>query len=104
MAEAFTKMYGAGKAEAWSAGSRPSGVVNPRAIKAMAELGYDLSVHRSLGLEDVPQGGYDYAITMGCGDACPMIDAKQRLDWELPDPKAMGPEEFNVVRLSLIHI
>ena len=98
MAQAFVNMYGAGKAQAWSAGSRPSGVVNPRAIKAMAELGYDLSAHTSDGLDDVPQSGYDYAITMGCGDACPMIEAANRLDWELPDPKAMPPEEFNVVR------
>ena len=98
MAQAFVNMYGEGKAEAWSAGSRPSGVVNPRAIKAMAELGYDLSTHRSDGLDDVPQDGYDYAITMGCGDACPMIAAENRLDWDLPDPKAMAPEEFNVVR------
>ena len=98
MAQAFVNMYGQGKAQAWSAGSRPSGVVNPRAIKAMAELGYDLSTHSSEGLDDVPQDGYDYAITMGCGDACPMIEAANRLDWELPDPKAMPPEEFNVVR------
>ena len=98
MAQAFVNMYGEGKAEAWSAGSRPSGVVNPRAIKAMAELGYDLSTHRSDGLDDVPQDGYDYAITMGCGDACPMIAAENRLDWDLPDPKAMAPEGFNVVR------
>lgn len=98
MAEAFIKLLAAGKAESWSAGSRPSGVVNPRAIKAMAELNYDLSVHQSLGLDEVPEQEYDYAITMGCGDACPHVAAKHRLDWELPDPKAMPPEQFNVVR------
>ena len=53
MAEAFAQMYGAGVIDSVSAGSRPSGSVNPRGIRAMKELGYDLSVHASESLEDV---------------------------------------------------
>ena len=98
MAEAFARIHGADVLEPYSAGSRPSGVVNPRAVAAMAELGYDLTEHNSNGLDDVPQVGYDYAITMGCGDACPHIPAKHRLDWDLVDPKSLPPEEFNQVR------
>ena len=98
MAEAFARIHGAGRVEAFSAGSRPSGRVNPRAITAMAELGYDLSKHASKSLDDLPAGEYAAAITMGCGDACPMVRAAIREDWGVPDPKEMGPAEFNAVR------
>ena len=98
MAEAFAKMHGEGVIEAYSSGSRPSGVINPKAIKAMAEVGYDLNKHNSVGLDEIPQVEYEYAITMGCGDECPMIPAKNREDWALPDPKHMEAEEFNKVR------
>ncbi|RMH15053.1 MAG: arsenate reductase ArsC [Gemmatimonadetes bacterium] len=98
MAEAFARMLGEDVLEPYSAGSRPSGAVNPRAVTAMAELGYDLSQHRSKGLDEVPDGPYDYVVTMGCGDACPWIEADVREDWALPDPRSMPPEEFNRVR------
>lgn len=98
MAEAFARMHGAGVVEAFSAGSRPSGVVNPRAIAAMAERGYDLTTHRSMGLDDVPPGPYAAVVTMGCGDACPWIAAERREDWALPDPRAMEREAFAAVR------
>lgn len=98
MAEAFARIHGVGVLEPFSAGSHPSGVVNPRAVKAMAELGYDLTVHTSKSLDEVPQDGYGYTITMGCGDACPHIAASQRLDWDLVDPKSLAPERFNKVR------
>ena len=98
MAEAFARLHGAGVLEAHSAGSAASGVVNPRAIAAMAEKDYDLSSHRSKSTQDVPPGPYDFVITMGCGDQCPWIDGDHREDWGLPDPKAMDPEPFNRVR------
>lgn len=72
MAEAFGIMHGKGIIEVYSSGSQPSGIVNPKAIKAMAAIGYDLSKHSSVGLDDIPQVEYEYAITMGCGDECPM--------------------------------
>ncbi len=98
MAEAFARMHGAGAIEALSAGSRPSGKVNPKAIEAMRERGYDLARHASKSLEQLPQGAYAAAITMGCGDTCPMVQAELREDWQLPDPREMGPEEFRAVR------
>ena len=64
----------------------------------MTETGYDLSTHKSKGLDEIPQGGYACIITMGCGDACPHIEAENREDWDLPDPKNMEPEEFNRLR------
>lgn len=98
MAEAFARIHGAGVVEPYSAGSRPSGVVNARAIESMRELGYDLSAHRSRGLDDLPPGEYEYVVTMGCGDACPWIPAAHREDWALPDPRSMPPDEFRTVR------
>jgi protein-tyrosine-phosphatase len=98
MAEAFARIHGAGQVEAYSSGSRPSGVVNPKAIESMSEKGYDLSAHRSKGLADLPQIEWDAVVTMGCGDACPMLKAQRRIDWQIPDPKHLPPEEFRVVR------
>jgi protein-tyrosine-phosphatase len=102
MAEAFAHMYGAGVVEPVSAGSQPSGSVNPRAIRAMDELGYDLSAHASESLRDV-EGPFDYVITMGCGEECPFVAAISRDDWALPDPKDLPPDEFNVVRDEIEH-
>ena len=98
IAEAFARMHGAGAVEPYSAGSKPSGQVNPKAIASMRELGYDLSRHASKSLSDIPAVEYDVAVTMGCGDACPNVRAKQREDWNIPDPKALPPDEFRKIR------
>ncbi len=98
MSQAFAKILGGEKVEAYSAGSKPSGIVNPKAIASMAELGYDLSKHESKSLDDIPDIEYDAVVTMGCGDACPFVKAKRRIDWQIPDPKHMPPEEFRKVR------
>jgi arsenate reductase (thioredoxin) len=98
MAEAFTKIHGGERFTADSAGSRPSGKINPKAIESMKELGYDLAQHRSKSLDDVKQNKYDAVVTMGCGDACPNIPAERREDWEIPDPREMNPVQFRSVR------
>lgn len=99
MSQAFAKIYGGDAVEAYSAGSRPSGIVNPKAIEAMKAIGYDLSVHDSKSLEEVKQyAPFDAVVTMGCGDACPWMPAKEFIDWQIPDPKHMEPEAFNQVR------
>jgi arsenate reductase (thioredoxin) len=98
MAEAFARMHGRGRVEAASAGSRPSGRINPKAIEAMQELGYDLTTHSSKGLETFNGKTVDVAVTMGCGDECPLVIAGRREDWQIPDPREMSPEEFRGVR------
>jgi arsenate reductase (thioredoxin) len=99
MSQAFAIMHGAGNIEAYSAGSKPSGIVNPKAIVSMKELGYDLSKHDSKSLQQVEKyAPFDAVVTMGCGDACPWMPAKQFIDWQIPDPKHMEPAEFNKVR------
>jgi protein-tyrosine-phosphatase len=98
MAEAFARIHGQGRVEAHSAGSRPSGKVNPKAVEAMKELGYDLTAHQSKSLADLAGLEFDVAVTMGCGDECPNLRARDRQDWQIPDPKALPPHEFRAVR------
>ncbi|MEI2455103.1 arsenate reductase ArsC [Lysobacter firmicutimachus] len=97
MAEAFARIHGGGAVEAFSAGSAPSGRINPKAVRFMAELGYDLSAHASKSLDDV-DGEFDAVVTMGCGDDCPWIPAKRREDWGLPDPKHLDDDGYRAVR------
>jgi arsenate reductase len=98
MAQAFASIHGAGQVEAHSAGSRPSGRVNPKAIEAMKELGYDLTTHASKGLDAFNGQEVEVAVTMGCGDECPLVQAKRREDWQIPDPRDMSPDQFRGVR------
>jgi protein-tyrosine-phosphatase len=98
MAEAFARLHGGGAVEAFSAGSRPSGRINPRAVEAMREVGYDLTTHDSKSLEQFNGRPIDVAVTMGCGDACPLVPAARREAWNIPDPRDMPPEEFRQVR------
>lgn len=98
MAEAFTRVHGGSRVETYSAGSRPSGAVNPQAVEAMREVGYDLSTHASKSLTEIPDVEYDLVVTMGCGDACPSVRARRREDWAIPDPKHLSPQEFRELR------
>lgn len=99
MSEAFARLHGGSRIVACSAGSRPSGIINPKAVAAMRARGVDLlASHHSKGLDALPDVEWDWVVTMGCGDACPHLPAKHRDDWPLPDPKHMDPDDFNQVR------
>ena len=99
MSQAFATIHGGDGVKAYSAGSKPSGKINPKAIAAMKELGYDLSQHQSKSLEEVKQfAPFDVVVTMGCGDACPWMPAKRFVDWEIPDPRDMNENDFRKVR------
>jgi arsenate reductase (thioredoxin) len=98
MAEAFARIHGGDAVEAFSSGSRPSGKVNPKAVQAMKELGYDLTTHTSKGLGQFNGQEFDAAVTMGCGDECPLVVAHQRIEWQIPDPKELPADQFNEVR------
>ncbi len=99
MSEAFANMYGHDKIDSYSAGSKPSGIVNPKAIRAMKELKYDLTKHTSKSLEEVKTAApFDAVVTMGCGDACPWMPAKTFIDWQIQDPKNLDEKEFNAIR------
>ncbi|HTH57337.1 MAG TPA: arsenate reductase ArsC [Cyclobacteriaceae bacterium] len=98
MAQAFATLHGGSFVKAFSAGSKPSGKINPKAVAAMKELHYDLASHHSKSLEEIPKVEYEYAITMGCGDECPFVNAKNREDWNIPDPREMNESQFREVR------
>jgi protein-tyrosine-phosphatase len=102
MAQAFAKIEGGHHVSAYSAGSHPSGIINPKAIQAMQEVGYDLTTHTSKSLDDLPDMPFDAVVTMGCSDECPWIPARIHIDWDIPDPREMDPGEFRKVR-DLIH-
>ena len=98
MAQAFAILHGKNKVVALSAGSKPSGIINPKAINAMKAIGYDLSTHTSKSIDEFKDDTFEYVITMGCGDACPFIAAKHHIDWQIPDPKQLDEAEFNKIR------
>jgi arsenate reductase len=99
LAEAFARIYGGDRVQAFSAGSRPSGKVNPKAVEAMRELGYDLTSHRSKGLAELDDQEFDVVVGMGCGDeGCPFVKAGRHEERDVPDPKALPPEQFREVR------
>ena len=102
MAEAFARMHGGSDVEACSAESAPSGVPNPKAVRFMDEVGYDLSAHRSKSLDEVA-GDFDAVVTMGCGDSCPWVPARIREDWALPDPKHLDDDGYRAVRDEIAH-
>lgn len=97
MAEAFARIHGGEAVEALSAGSAPSGRINPKAVRFMAERGYDLSGHASKSLDEI-DGEFDAVVTMGCGDSCPWVPARRREDWNLADPRDMDDEGYRAVR------
>lgn len=98
MAEAFARIEGGAGVQAYSAGSKPSGKVNPKAVAAMREYDYDLSAHSSKSLEEIAGIDFDAVVTMGCGDSCPWVPAKRRLDWALPDPRDLDADGYRQVR------
>jgi len=98
IAEGFARALGGNSVKAFSAGSRPAGFVALKAIEVMAEKGIDISGQSSKGLSDLPNQEFDAIVTMGCGDACPSLPAKHRLDWQIPDPIGKPIEFFREVR------
>ena len=98
MAQAFATIHGHEIVNAYSAGSKPSGKINPKAIASMKEIGYDLSTYKSKSLNEIPDMIYEYVITMGCGDECPFVKANHHEDWDIPDPRQMNEDEFRQVR------
>ncbi len=98
MAEGFARHLFADKIEPYSAGSKPSGKINPDAIKVMGEIGIDISSQGSKGFAELPVKEFDYVVTMGCQDVCPYFPAKEHIDWQIEDPKGKGIEAFRRVR------
>lgn len=84
--------------EPYSAGSKPSGRVDPTAIEVMKERGVDISGQGSKGFSALPVKQVDYLVTMGCRDTCPIFPTVRHLDWDLDDPAGKSIDEYRRVR------
>jgi arsenate reductase (thioredoxin) len=100
MSAALFERAAGGRHRALSAGSEadPEGHVHPQVIEAMRELEIDLSDRRPQRLTRELAEAADVVVTMGCGDACPVIPGKRYLDWDLPDPKGRPLAEVRALR------
>jgi protein-tyrosine-phosphatase len=101
MAEGFARHYGPEDLIVYSAGSAPAGFVAREAVEGMREKGIDITRHSSKGVYDLPLQDFDVVVTMGCGDSCPAVGAKRRIDWVIPDPIGRGLAFFRQVRDDL---
>jgi protein-tyrosine-phosphatase len=95
MAQALYEQRGG---EARSAGSQPAAELHEAVVEALEEVGIDVSgrTPKVLTREDVEWA--DLVVTMGCGDACPVLPGKEYLDWNLPDPAGLCLEEVRELR------
>jgi protein-tyrosine-phosphatase len=86
------------RAVAWSGGSEPAEQVNPSAVAAMAEVGIDISRARPQRWTDDMLDRTDVVVTMGCGDACPVVPGVRYEDWPLDDPAGRDVEVVRPIR------
>lgn len=98
MAQGWLRHLAGDRVEVRSAGSQPAEHVNPAAVAAMAEVGIDLTAERPRLLTADTVVASDVVVTMGCGDACPVLPGKRYEDWELDDPAGRDLEAVRVIR------
>jgi arsenate reductase (thioredoxin) len=98
MAQGFAEVFGKGKLEAYSAGSRPASQIDPLVVEVMKEKGIDLSSRLPKGLNDLPPIEMDFLVTMGCEETCPTVLARKIIEWEIPDPKGKPVDEVRRIR------
>jgi arsenate reductase (thioredoxin) len=87
--------------EARSAGSQPASELHAVVVEALEEVGIDVSGRRPKGLTRDDVEWADLVVTMGCGDACPVLPGKKYLDWDLPDPAGLCLEEVRELRVVI---
>jgi arsenate reductase (thioredoxin) len=98
MAAALFNHHARRRAHARSAGRAPTEALNPAVVTALAEVGLDLSAEFPKPLTDEVVQAADVIVTMGCGDACPLLSGKQYLDWPVPDPIGEPLERVRRIR------
>jgi arsenate reductase len=84
--------------EARSAGSKPAERVHPEVVEALREVGIDVEGRKPRGISPDDVEWAEVVVTMGCGDACPVLPGKRYVDWELPDPSEMSLDEVRKLR------
>ncbi len=97
MSQALFELAADGRHEARSAGSDPGPHVHPEVVEAMHELGVEVADRVPHKLDRSDAEWADVVVTMGCGDACPVIPGKRYLDWNLIDPKGLPIEQVRVI-------
>ena len=98
MAAALLEHHAGGRVRVRSGGTAPSDEIDPNVVAAMAERGLDVAAARPRGLRDHDVGDADVVITMGCGDACPVVPGTRYLDWDLPDPAGKPLAQIRPIR------
>jgi arsenate reductase (thioredoxin) len=103
LAAALLDAFAGGEVGVWSAGTDPSERIEPVILDVLAEIGIS-------GAEAVPKplsaeviGLADVVVSMGCGDACPIVEGKRYEDWELPDPAFMTRRQARRLRYDVAH-
>jgi arsenate reductase len=84
--------------EARSAGSKPAGQVHPEVVEALREVGIEIDGRKPRGISSADVAWAELVVTMGCGDACPVLPGKRYVDWELPDPAEMSLDQVRALR------
>jgi len=100
MSQALFERAAGGRHAALSAGSEadPAGRVHPEVVEVMRELGIDLAERKPHRLDDADAEWAEVVVTMGCGDACPVLPGKRYLDWELEDPAGKPLDDVRRIR------
>jgi arsenate reductase len=98
MAQALFERAAAGGHAARSAGSAPADRVHPEVVEVMHELGIDVAGRVPTCLERSDAEWADVVVTMGCGDACPVVPSARYVDWELDDPHGRPLDEVRAIR------
>jgi arsenate reductase len=98
MAAALLDHHAGGRVRVRSAGSTPADEVNPAVVRALAEVGLDVTKEFPKPLSDELARAADVIVTMGCGDACPVFPGKRYLDWQLDDPAGLPVERVRPIR------
>ncbi len=94
----FDALADPARARARSAGTEPAPRVHPQVVAAMREIGIDLAAATPALLTDALAREADLLVTMGCGEACPLIASARRVDWSLPDPAGLPLAEVRAIR------
>ncbi len=97
----FNLLADPARARAISAGTQPGERVHPEVVAAMAEVGVDVSGGRPQRLTDELARTAQWLVTMGCGDACPVVPGLRRDDWPLSDPKGQPMERVREIRAEV---
>ena len=103
MSQALLELMAGDRHEARSAGSDPGERVHPEVVEAMRELGSDLTDRVPHRLDRADAEWADVVVTMGCGDACPVVPGRRYVDWELQDPRGLPIEEVRLIRDDIRH-